>query len=194
MYKLFISLVALLILSGATISALDEHPSLRVMYYDTETTFESLEAEGLVPHCVTESSPDLLERDVFDFAVDQAICFDTIAEADTYMYAAYPYLREQIDGQSSFVSETLTEHQFVYYSSNYFTMFRHNGYSGYLGDILMHWPVYTYGTCSVWRTGSAVMRLYKGINFTGASWTVTSSHWTLGSWCPDGIQSIKYFF
>lgn len=190
MRKWIICIAALLALSIVTVSALDETLPLRVVYYGTETTLEALEAEGLEPHCVTENTTDLQERGVFDFSLDRAVCFDTIAEADEYLYEAYPELRGRVDAPSNSV---FAEPQFVNYTNDYFSMFAHIGYSGYTGDITSNRPTYTTQLCSVWRTGTPAMRLYKGTNYNGVSWTITGAHWSLGSWCGNVTKSIKFF-
>ncbi|MGB1288116.1 MAG: hypothetical protein ACPG7F_16385 [Aggregatilineales bacterium] len=85
-------LIAIVALGSISVFAIDEitNSTINVSYYGELTSFEELETNRKIVHCVTDTTDDLKARGIFDIALDRVICFDTISEADSFFYRQNP--------------------------------------------------------------------------------------------------------
>lgn len=193
-----ISLLFLLVLSYALVTAQDvdeKEQTIRVDYYGELTTFEELFSEGKVVHCVTDTTPSLEVRGIFDPSVDRVLCFDTMEESDAVFVQQHPefaptFRQDAINAQNGRITAFACTSWFAFYSSAF--------YISHMGNICLTSSNHTWSQNSIWENGEASMTVYQhpGTPPSGSpSWTISESHAILGNgWGGTAIRSILWLF
>src|SRR5690606_40409993 len=131
------------------------------------TTFQSLEKQGIITHCMDDISQP---------GAGVVICFDSREERN----AAFAELRNDDLGTASRSGGTM----FFY---------AHICYSGLEYTVSPDQPNVTVAAYSIWRDGQIAVELFRYPNYndSGGTWIVADSHCTIGTWGGYGIKSAK---
>lgn len=152
----------------AGVSGVFAQEELIVFYHGEQTTFQELEEQGIITHCMDDISQP---------GSGVVICFDSREERN----AAFEDL-----GQNELDTLLLLAGTIFFYP--------HICYSGDVQyTVPPNQPTVTASAYSIWRDGQIAVELFRLPNYdwTAGTWVVADSHCTLGSWAGTAIKSAK---